>query len=70
MLTSKTVAAGQGRDARMRRHMRALMNLAQKLWKSGAGLQNALTSITETTALVLEVERVTVWQCEADGSLR
>ncbi len=70
MLVSKTTIKGQGRDARMRRQTRAMMQLAQRLWKSGEGLQNALASITETAAHVLEVERVTVWQYEAEGSLR
>lgn len=70
MSSTKIAVAGQGRDARMRRHTRALMQLAQRLWKSGDGLQNALTAITETAAHVLDVERVNVWQFEADGSLR
>lgn len=70
MFAAKIAIEGQGRDARMRRHTRALKDLAQQLWKSGAGLQAALTSITETAAQVLEVDRVSVWECEADGSQR
>lgn len=70
MSSTKPVIEGQGRDARMRRHTRALMQLAQRLWKSGGGLQAALTAITETAAQVLDVERVNVWQLEADGQLR
>ena len=70
MSPAKGVIDGQGRDARMRRHARALMQLAQRLWQSGDGLQNALVAIAETAAHVLDVERVTVWQCESDGSLR
>lgn len=66
----KEVIEGQGRDARMRRHTRAQMQLAQRLWQSGDGLQNALAAITETAAHVLDVERVNVWQCNSDGSLR
>ena len=61
---------GQGRDARLRRHTRALMQLAQRLWKSGDGLQAALGAITEAAAQVLAVDRVNIWQCEPDGGLR
>jgi diguanylate cyclase (GGDEF)-like protein len=70
MFSGRAIIEGQGRDARMRRHTRALMQLAQRLWKSGNGLQAALTAITETAADVLDVERVNVWQLEPDGSLR
>ena len=49
---------------------RALMQLAQRLWQSGDGLNAALTAITETAAHVLEVERVNVWQLNEDGQLR
>ena len=70
MADGKMAIKGQGRDARVRRQTRAMTQLAQRLWKLGEGLQNALASITETAAQVLEVERVTVWQYEADGSLR
>jgi diguanylate cyclase (GGDEF)-like protein len=61
---------GQGRDARARRHTRALMQLAQSLWQSGGGLQPALHAITATAARVLGLARVSVWQCEDDGALR
>ena len=70
MSSTKQVIEGQGRDARMRRHTRALMQLAQRLWKSGSGLQAALTAITETAAHVLDVERVNVWQLDDDGQLQ
>ena len=70
MSSSKMAMQGQGRDARMRRHARALMQLAQRLWQSGNGLNAALTAITETAAHVLEVERVNVWQLNEDGQLR
>ena len=69
MSSLKVAVEGQGRDARIRRHTRALMQLAQRLWQSGDGLNAALTAITETAAHVLDVERVNVWQFDADGNL-
>ena len=70
MLSAKVVAEGLGRDARVRRHTRALMELAQHLWQSGDGLQLALTAITESAAQVLRVDRVNIWQLDAAGHLR
>ncbi|MDQ3287147.1 MAG: GGDEF and EAL domain-containing protein [Pseudomonadota bacterium] len=55
------------RDARLRRHNRALMDLARMLWREGHDLEHALATITETAADVLAVDRVNVWQLEPNG---
>lgn len=70
MLASVGSIEGQGRDARARRHTRALMLLAQRLWQSGEGLQTALGAIADTAAKVLELTRVSIWQSAPDGGLR
>ena len=70
MSPTKVSTEGQGRDARSRRHTRALMRLAQSLWQSGEGLQPALSAIAETASSVLGVARVSVWQSGDGGGLR
>jgi diguanylate cyclase (GGDEF)-like protein len=70
MSSGRAVVEGQGRDARIRRQARAVSELAQRLWRSGEGLQSALSAIVETAAQVLHVDRVAVWKCEPDGGLR
>ncbi|MEO7478191.1 MAG: sensor domain-containing phosphodiesterase [Lysobacteraceae bacterium] len=70
MSAPKVAVEGQGRDARIRRQSRALAQLAQRLWRSGEGLQSALSAITETAAHVLSVECVKVWKCESGGGMR
>lgn len=67
MSSDEVAIEGQWRDGRMLRHTLALTQLAQRLWQSGDGLQGALTAITEAAAEVLGVERVGIWQYEADG---
>jgi hypothetical protein len=63
---ANTKTQGQGRDARMRRHTRALMHLAQRLWQFGDELHVPLSAITETAVHVLEADRVNVWQFETE----
>ncbi|MEO5596857.1 MAG: EAL domain-containing protein, partial [Lysobacteraceae bacterium] len=70
MTDTKVAIVGQGREARMRRQSRALAQLAQRLWRSGEGLQPALAAIAETAAQVLGVDCVSVWKCESAGGMR
>jgi len=67
---SRIPVEGQGRDARARRHTLALMQLAQRLWQSGEGLQPALGAIADTAAKVLGLARVSIWQSATEGGLR
>ncbi len=60
-------ASPTSRDARLRRHNRALMDLTRLLWREGNDLEHALAAITETAADVLAVDRVNVWQLESSG---
>jgi diguanylate cyclase (GGDEF)-like protein len=70
MSVPKVAIEGQGRDARIRRQSRALAQLAERLWRSGEGLQSALSAIAETAARVLHLECVNVWKCESSGGMR
>ena len=70
MSVPKVATEGQGRDARIRRQSRALAQLAERLWRSGEGLQSSLSAIAETAARVLHVECVNVWKCESAGGMR
>ena len=70
MSAQRAMIEGQGRDARIRRQTRALAQLAQRLWRSGEGLQSSLSAIAETAAQVLQVDRASLWISESEGGLR
>ena len=67
MAQSSTREVPSSRDARLRRHNRALMDLTRLLWRNGHDLDHSLAAITETAADVLAVDRVNVWQLESAG---
>lgn len=52
----------QERGAWARRHNRALVALARRVWQDDCTLQGAFTTICETAARTLDVERVNIWQ--------
>jgi len=66
---ARTKLPGKGRDARIRRHTRAMMQLAQRLWRAGDGLEAALGVIAETGARELGVDGATIWQLVPPGIL-
>ena len=54
-------------EQRQRRYNRALLELGRRLWRDDLDLDAALSTIAETGARTLEVDRVNVWRFEPDG---